>query len=268
MPVYKMIDTCASEFDSYVPYFYSTYEDENESIVSDKQKIIVLGSGPIRIGQGVEFDYSTVHAIWTIRAAGYEAIIINNNPETVSTDYTTSDKLYFEPLAVEDVMNIIELEKPLGVIVSFGGQTAINLCAPLTELGVPIVGTANEAIERAENRDAFERLMEKLCIPRPEGKAVTDVESGVRAAAKISYPVLVRPSYVLGGRAMQIVSGEESLRRYLRTAVEIDESRPVLVDKYIIGKELEVDAVCDGENVFIPGIMEHVERTGIHSGDS
>ncbi|MEG2234250.1 MAG: carbamoyl-phosphate synthase large subunit [Oscillospiraceae bacterium] len=268
MPVYKMIDTCASEFDSYVPYFYSTYEEENESIVSDKEKIIVLGSGPIRIGQGVEFDYSTVHAVWTIRDAGYEAIVINNNPETVSTDYTTSDKLYFEPLAVEDVMNIITLENPMGVVVSLGGQTAINLCEPLTKLGVPIIGTANEAIDRAENRDSFEKIMNKLEIPQPNGKAVTDIDSGVRAAEKIGYPVLVRPSYVLGGRGMQVVNSEQSLRRYLQTAVEIDESRPVLVDKYITGKELETDAICDGTDVFLPGIMQHVERTGIHSGDS
>ncbi len=267
-PVYKMIDTCASEFSSYVPYFYSTYETENESVVSDKEKIIVLGSGPIRIGQGVEFDYSTVHAVWTIRELGYEAIVINNNPETVSTDYTTSDKLYFEPLAIEDVMNIISLEKPKGVIVSLGGQTAINLCEPLDRLGVPIIGTGNAAIDRAENRDSFEKIMNELKIPQPNGQAVTDIEAGVRAAKEIGYPVLVRPSYVLGGRAMQIVNCEKSLRRYLQTAVEVDESRPVLVDKYIIGKELEVDAVCDKRDVFIPGIMQHVERTGIHSGDS
>ena len=267
-PVYKMIDTCASEFDSYVPYFYSTYEDENESIVSDKKKIIVLGSGPIRIGQGVEFDYSTVHAIWSIRNAGYEAIIINNNPETVSTDYTTSDKLYFEPLTVEDVMNVIELEKPQGIVVSLGGQTAINLAPPLDALGVPIIGTDVAAIDKAENRDSFEKIMTELGIPQPTGQAVTDIEEGVKVADSIGYPVLVRPSFVLGGRAMQIVANEESLRHYLQTAVEINTEQPVLVDKYIMGKELEVDAICDGENVFVPGIMEHVERTGVHSGDS
>lgn len=267
-PVYKMIDTCASEFSSYVPYFYSTYETENESIVSDKKKIIVLGSGPIRIGQGVEFDYSTVHAIWSIRRAGYEAIIINNNPETVSTDYTTSDKLYFEPLTVEDVMNIIHLEKPEGIVVSLGGQTAINLADPLHKLGVPIVGTDVKAIENAENRDSFEKIMTTLGIPQPNGEAVTNIEDGVKVAAKIGYPVLVRPSYVLGGRAMQIVSNEESLRHYLQSAVEINVDQPVLVDKYIMGRELEVDAICDGKDVFIPGIMEHVEKTGIHSGDS
>ena len=267
-PVYKMIDTCASEFSSYVPYFYSTYEQENESIVSEREKIVVLGSGPIRIGQGVEFDCSTVHAIWSIRAAGYEAIIINNNPETVSTDYTTSDKLYFEPLTVEDVMNVITLEKPKGIVVSLGGQTAINLAEPLHELGVPIIGTGVEAIRNAEDRGCFEKIMEELGIPQPEAEAVTDIEAGVRAAERIGYPVLVRPSYVLGGRAMQIVSNEERLRHYLQTAVEVNEDSPVLVDRYIMGRELEVDAICDGKDVFIPGIMEHVEKTGIHSGDS
>ena len=267
-PVYKMIDTCASEFSSYVPYFYSTYEAENESIVSDRKKIVVLGSGPIRIGQGVEFDYSTVHAIWSIRRAGYEAIIINNNPETVSTDYTTSDKLYFEPLTVEDVMNVIHLEKPDGIVVSLGGQTAINLAEPLHRLGVPIIGTDVQAIENAENRDSFEKIMTRLGIPQPNGEAVTNIEDGVTVAARIGYPVLVRPSYVLGGRAMQIVNNENALRHYLQTAVEINSDQPVLVDKYIMGKELEVDAICDGTDVFIPGIMEHVEKTGIHSGDS
>jgi carbamoyl-phosphate synthase large subunit len=267
-PVYKMIDTCAGEFSAYVPYFYSTYEDENESIISDRKKIIVLGSGPIRIGQGVEFDYSTVHAIWTIQRAGYQAIIINNNPETVSTDYTTSDKLYFEPLSVEDVMNIIEMEKPNGVIVTLGGQTAINLAEPLEKLGVKIIGTDVLAIDRAENRDSFEKVMTKLAIPQPKGQAVTNIADGCRVASEIGYPVLVRPSFVLGGRAMQIVNNEQSLKKYLQTAVEINVNQPVLVDKYISGKELEVDAICDGNDVFIPGIMEHVERTGIHSGDS
>lgn len=267
-PVYKMIDSCAGEFSSYVPYLYSTYEGENESIVTDRKKIVVLGSGPIRIGQGVEFDYSTVHAIWSIHKAGYEAIIINNNPETVSTDYTVSDKLYFEPLTVEDVMNVLHLENPVGIIVSLGGQTAINLAAPLHDLGVKIIGTDVQAIENAENRDSFEKIMTRLQIPQPKGEAVTDIETGVEVAARIGYPVLVRPSYVLGGRAMQIVSNEDSLRHYLQSAVEINVDQPVLVDKYIMGRELEVDAVCDGKDVFIPGIMEHVERTGIHSGDS
>ena len=267
-PVYKMIDTCAGEFASYVPYFYSTYEQENESTVSSRKKILVLGSGPIRIGQGVEFDYSTVHAIWTIKDAGYEAIIINNNPETVSTDYTISDKLYFEPLTVEDVMNVVELEKPDGIVVSLGGQTAINLAEPLSKLGVKIIGTDIDAINNAEDRKLFENIMNKVGIPQPEAEAVTDIEAGVAAANRIGYPVLVRPSFVLGGRAMQIVGNEETLRHYLRSAVEINEKSPVLVDKYIMGKELEVDAICDGKDVFIPGIMEHVERTGIHSGDS
>ena len=267
-PVYKMIDSCAGEVISDIPYFYSTYEDENESIPSDRKKIIVLGSGPIRIGQGVEFDYSTVHAVQTIKKSGYEAIIINNNPETVSTDYTTSDKLYFEPLTVEDVMNVVELEKPMGVIASLGGQTAINLAEGLMKRGVKLIGTDCEAIERAENRDSFEKIMEELQIPQPNGQAVTKIEDGIRAAEEIGYPVLVRPSYVLGGRAMEIVADEKGLRHYLKTAVEIDEDKPVLVDKYIIGKEVEVDAVCDGTDIFVPGIMEHVERTGIHSGDS
>ena len=267
-PVYKMIDTCASEFASYVPYFYSTYEEENESVVEDRKKVVVLGSGPIRIGQGVEFDYSTVHAVKTIKEAGYEAIIINNNPETVSTDYTTSDKLYFEPLCVEDVMNVIELEQPEGIIASLGGQTAINLAKPLEERGVKLIGTDTAAIERAENREAFEKLLLELEIPQPKGQAVTNIEDGVKAATNIGYPVLVRPSFVLGGRAMQIVAKEEQLRHYLKTAVEIDEDKPVLVDKYICGKEVEVDAICDGTDVFVPGIMELVERTGVHSGDS
>jgi len=268
VPVYKVIDTCGAEFESNISYFYSTYESENESIVSDKKKIIVLGSGPIRIGQGVEFDYSSVHAIKTIKASGFEAIIINNNPETVSTDYTTSDKLYFEPLCVEDVMNIINHEKPYGVIASLGGQTAINLAEPLRDRGVKLIGTDCDAIEKAENRDAFEKVLKALNIPQPEGQAVTKIEDGVAAAARIGYPVLVRPSFVLGGRAMQIVADEEGLRHYLKTAVEIDEDKPVLVDKYIKGKEVEVDAVCDGTDVFVPGIMELVERTGVHSGDS
>ena len=269
MPVYKMIDTCASEFESYIPYFYSTYSGiENESLISDRKKIIVLGSGPIRIGQGVEFDYSTVHAVKTIRNAGYEAIIINNNPETVSTDYTTSDKLYFEPLTTEDVMNIVTLENADGMVATLGGQTAVNLAESLTLHGVKLIGTDYSAIRRAEDRDEFEHLMESLNIPQPKGCAVTNIEDGVRNAAEIGYPVLVRPSFVLGGRAMQIVSKEKDLRHYLQTAVEIDADKPVLVDKYIRGKEIEVDAVCDGTDAFTPGIMELVERTGVHSGDS
>ncbi len=265
-PIYKMVDTCHTN--AYIPYFYSSYHDENASILTDKKKIIVLGAGPIRIGQGVEFDYSTVHAVTTIKNSGYEAIIINNNPETVSTDYTCSDKLYFEPLTTEDVMNIIEFEKPEGVIASLGGQTAINLAEPLMKHGIKIIGTDCAAIERAENRDSFEKVLKSLNIPQPQGKAVTNIEAGVAAANEIGYPVLVRPSFVLGGRAMQIVADEEQLRHYLKTAVEIDEDKPVLVDKYIFGKEVEIDAICDGKDVFVPGIMELVERTGIHSGDS
>ncbi len=266
VPVFKMVDTLRTG--KYIAYLYSSYTGENASRLTDKKKIVVLGAGPIRIGQGVEFDYSTVHAVQTIKRSGYEAIIINNNPETVSTDYTTADKLYFEPLTPEDVMAIIDFEKPEGVVASLGGQTAINLADPLNARGVKIIGTDCEAIDKAENRDLFEKLLEELNIPQPEGCAVTKIEDGVAAAKRIGYPVLVRPSFVLGGRAMQIVGNEEQLRYYLRNAVEIDEDKPVLVDKYIIGKEVEVDAICDGRNVFVPGIMELVERTGIHSGDS
>ena len=265
-PVFKMVDTCHTG--AYIPYFYSSYTGENASVLTDKKKIVVLGAGPIRIGQGVEFDYSTVHAVMTIKNAGYEAIIINNNPETVSTDYTTADKLYFEPLTPEDVMNIIEFEKPEGVVASLGGQTAINLAQPLTDRGVKIIGTDCAAIDKAEDRNAFENLLNELNIPRAKGRAVTKLEDGLAAAAEIGYPVLVRPSFVLGGRAMQIVANEEQLRHYLRTAVEIDEDKPVLVDKYIQGREVEIDAICDGRDVFVPGIMELVERTGVHSGDS
>lgn len=262
--------------DAHLPYLYSSYNGIDTQIPDSrfneydrkKEKILVLGAGPIRIGQGVEFDYSTVHAVWSLQKVGYEAIIINNNPETVSTDYTTSDKLYFEPLTVEDVMNVIERESPNGVIVSLGGQTAINLAEPIARLGVSIIGTDTQAIQNAEDRDCFKKIMDKIGIPQPESEAVTDIEAGVRAARQIGYPVLVRPSYVLGGRAMQIVSNEEDLRHYLHTAVDIDADRPVLVDKYIEGKELEVDAICDGRDVYVPGIMEHVEKTGIHSGDS
>ena len=267
-PVYKMIDTCASEFSSYVPYFYSTYAEENESIVSPARKVIVLGSGPIRIGQGVEFDYSTVHAVNTIRQMGYEAIVINNNPETVSTDYTTADKLYFEPLTTEDVMNVVQLEKPEGVIVTLGGQTAVNLAQSLHDRGVNIIGTDCEAIEKAENRDAFDAVIKSLSIPNPTGEAVTNIDDGIAAARRIGYPVLVRPSFVLGGRAMEIVAREEKLAQYLENAFAVDADKPVLIDKYVVGKEIEVDAICDGEQVYLPGIMELVERTGVHSGDS
>ena len=266
IPNFRMVDT--AHVGAYIPYFYSSYTGENQSRLTDKKKIVVLGAGPIRIGQGVEFDYSTVHAVTTIKRLGYEAIIINNNPETVSTDYTTADKLYFEPLTAEDVMNVIAFEKPEGVIASLGGQTAINLAAPLAERGVKIIGTDCDAIERAENRDAFEKILENLNIPQPKGQAVTNIKDGIRVAKEVGYPVLVRPSFVLGGRAMQLVANENQLRHYLRTAVEIDEDKPVLVDHYIEGKEVEVDAICDGRDVFVGGIMELVERTGIHSGDS
>ncbi len=266
IPTFRMVDT--AHVGAYTPYFYSSYTGENQSILTNRKKVVVLGAGPIRIGQGVEFDYSTVHAVNTIRNSGYEAIIINNNPETVSTDYTTSDKLYFEPLTVEDVMNVIEFEKPEGVIASLGGQTAINLAEPLAARGVKIIGTDCQAIERAENRDSFEKILSSLGIPQPQGQAVTKIEDGVKVAERIGYPVLVRPSFVLGGRAMQLVGNEKQLRHYLRTAVEIDEDKPVLVDHYIQGKEVEVDAICDGHDVFVAGIMELVERTGVHSGDS
>ncbi len=265
-PVYRMVDTCHTG--AYIPYFFSSYTGAEQSVVSGKEKKIVLGSGPIRIGQGIEFDYSTVHAVQTIKEHGYEAIIINNNPETVSTDYTTADKLYFDPLTVEDVMNVLHHEGEADLIATLGGQTAINLARPLLDRGVKLIGTGVEAIEKAENREYFEELLHSLNIPQPAGRAVTNIEDGLAAANSVGYPVLVRPSFVLGGRAMQIVSNDDQLKRYLREAVEIDEDKPVLVDHYIMGKEVEVDAICDGTNVFVPGIMELVERTGVHSGDS
>lgn len=267
-PVYKSMDTCAGEFKSNIPYLYSTYESENESIVSDRQKVVVLGSGPIRIGQGVEFDFSTVHAVWAIQEAGYEAIIINNNPETVSTDYTLSDKLYFEPLTFEDVMNVIDYENPIGVVVALGGQTAINLADDLDKAGVKILGSSAKSIALAEDRDQFIEVLNKLQIPMPEGSAVFDLKAGKKAAKEIGYPVLVRPSFVLGGRMMHIVYDEKSLEGFLNEAFALNTKHPVLIDKYIVGKESEVDAICDGKNVFIPGIMEHIEKAGVHSGDS
>ncbi|GGH74651.1 carbamoyl-phosphate synthase large subunit [Pullulanibacillus pueri] len=268
MPVYKMVDTCAAEFESETPYYYSTYEEENESVCSEKESVLVLGSGPIRIGQGVEFDYATVHTVWAIKEAGYESIIINNNPETVSTDFSVSDKLYVEPLTIEDVMHVIELEKPVGVIVQFGGQTALNLASELEARGVKILGTSLEAMDEAEDRDKFERLMARLNIAQPEGKTAFSIDEALRIAKRIGYPVLVRPSYVLGGRAMEIVYNEEELSHYMRNAVKINPQHPVLVDRYLLGTEVEVDAISDGETVFIPGIMEHIERAGVHSGDS
>ncbi|MBD8496792.1 carbamoyl-phosphate synthase large subunit [Paenibacillus arenosi] len=267
-PVYKMVDTCAAEFEATTPYYYSTYEMENEVVQSTKEKVLVLGSGPIRIGQGIEFDYSTVHAVWAIQDAGYEAVIINNNPETVSTDFSTSDRLYFEPLFFEDVMNVIEQEKPVGVIVQFGGQTAINLAAPLAKAGVRIIGTSLESIDEAEDRKKFEALLSRLNIAQPKGKTVTSVDEAVGTAQSLGYPVLVRPSYVLGGRAMEIVYSDEELLNYMEHAVQINPEHPVLIDRYMLGKEVEVDAICDGETVLIPGVMEHVERAGVHSGDS
>lgn len=267
-PVYKMVDTCAAEFESTTPYFYGTYEEENESIVSKKEKIIVLGSGPIRIGQGVEFDYATVHAVWAIQKAGYEAIIVNNNPETVSTDFSISDKLYFEPLTEEDVMNIINLEQPKGVVVQFGGQTAINLADKLAKHGVKILGTTLEDLNRAENRKEFEALLNQINVPQPKGKTATSAKEALENARDIGYPVVVRPSYVLGGRAMEIVHNDAELENYMNEAVKASPEHPVLVDRYLTGKEIEVDAICDGETVIIPGIMEHIERAGVHSGDS
>ncbi|MCP3771921.1 carbamoyl-phosphate synthase large subunit [Paenibacillus sp. MZ04-78.2] len=267
-PVYKMVDTCAAEFEATTPYYYSTYETEDEVKETTKQKVVVLGSGPIRIGQGIEFDYSTVHAVWAIQKAGYEAVIINNNPETVSTDFNTSDRLYFEPLFFEDVMNVIEREQPIGVIVQFGGQTAINLAAPLVKAGVRILGTDLENIDAAEDRKKFEALLRQLDIAQPPGGTVSSVGEAVGMASRFGYPVLVRPSYVLGGRAMEIVYSDEELLSYMEYAVKINPEHPVLIDRYMLGKEVEVDAICDKETVLIPGIMEHVERAGVHSGDS
>jgi carbamoyl-phosphate synthase large subunit len=268
VPVYKMVDTCASEFESETPYYYGTYEEENESVVTERKSVVVLGSGPIRIGQGIEFDYATVHSVQAIKEAGYEAIIINNNPETVSTDFSISDKLYFEPLTIEDVMSVINLEQPIGVVVQFGGQTAINLAAKLVENGVKILGTSLEDLDRAEDRNKFELALNRLNIPMPLGKTALSVEEALVIAGDIGYPVLVRPSYVLGGRAMEIVYYEEELLHYMKNAVKINPEHPVLIDRYLTGKEIEVDAICDGENVLIPGIMEHIERAGVHSGDS
>src|SRR5699024_7385869 len=267
-PVYKMVDTCAAEVESKAPYFYSAYENENESRVSDKEKILVLGSGPIRIGQGLEFDYATVHSIFAIQEMGYEAIIMNNNPETVSTDFSISDKLYFEPLTLEDVMHVVELEYSLGVIVQFGGQTAINLASGLEKRGVKILGTSLSAIDRAEDRNQFEGLLEELDLSRPKGKAVSDKSLVIPTAKEIGYPVLVRPSYVIGGSQMEIVHDEEELTRYLNKTPVISKDKPLLVDQYIVGVEVDIDAVSDGETTVVAGIMEHIERAGVHSGDS
>lgn len=267
-PVYKLVDTCAAEFEAATPYYYSSYEQEDEVEVSTRPKVVVLGSGPIRIGQGIEFDYCSVHSVWGLQELGYETIIINNNPETVSTDFDTADKLYFEPLTVEDVLHVIEKEQPLGVIVQFGGQTAINLAAKLEAAGVKILGTSVQSIDLAEDREKFAALLAKLGIPQTEGKAVFSVTEGVEWARQLGYPLVVRPSYVLGGRNMEIVQKEEELVHYLTTAVEITPEHPVLIDRYLLGREVEVDAIGDGKDIFIPGIMAHVERAGVHSGDS
>jgi len=265
---YRMVDTCAGEFAATTPYYYSSYGEEDELVPSDREKVIVLGSGPIRIGQGIEFDYCSVHSAWSIRESGREAIVINNNPETVSTDPDTSDRLFFEPLTLENVVNVVEAEKPLGVVVQFGGQTAINLAKPLADCGVRILGTAVADIDRAEDREKFDALLEELGIPRPQGSMARNQSEAKAIAAKLGFPVLVRPSYVLGGRAMEIVHSEDELAAYLAEAVRISPEHPVLVDRYLVGREVEVDAVCDGERVLIPGIMEHLERAGVHSGDS
>lgn len=267
-PSYKIVDTCAAEFEAATPYYYSTYAQEDEVEVSNKRKVMVLGSGPIRIGQGVEFDYCSVHSVWALRQMGIESIIVNNNPETVSTDFDTADRLYFEPLTPEDVLNIIDKEKPEGVIVQFGGQTAINLANSLEKAGVKVFGTSVDDIDRAEDRERFDELLEEISIPRPQGTSVTNVEDAVTAANEIGYPVVVRPSYVLGGRAMEIVYSETELIDYMGRAVKVTPEHPVLVDRYMQGTEVEVDAISDGTEVLIPGIMEHIERAGVHSGDS
>ncbi|WP_250278737.1 carbamoyl-phosphate synthase large subunit [[Clostridium] colinum] len=268
IPVYKMVDTCAGEFEAVTPYYYSTYDEENEAIPTDNKKVMVIGSGPIRIGQGIEFDYCSVRSIMSLKDEGIETIIVNNNPETVSTDFDTSDKLYFEPLTEEDVLNIVEQEKPSGVILQFGGQTAIKLANFFDEMDIPILGTKPEQIDMAEDREKFDEILESLGIIRPKGKGVWSVEEGVKIANNLGFPVLVRPSYVLGGQGMEITYEEEGLIKYLTDAFEKDSKNPVLIDRYINGRELEVDAICDGEDVFIPGIMEHLERAGVHSGDS
>jgi carbamoyl-phosphate synthase large subunit len=267
-PVYKMVDTCSGEFEAVTPYYYSCYEKEDENILSEDKKIVVIGSGPIRIGQGVEFDYCSVHGVWAIKDAGYQSIIINNNPETVSTDFDTSDKLYFESLYIDDVLNVIREENPYGVIVQFGGQTSINLAKRLEESGVNILGTKYESIDLAEDRDKFRNFLEGLGIKSPEGYAAKNLEESYAAAEKIGYPVVVRPSYVIGGRAMRVVHNKESLTEYMTHAIDMSKETTILIDKYVYGTEIEVDAICDGEDILIPGIMEHIEKTGVHSGDS
>jgi len=268
VPPFKMVDTCAAEFEAVTPYYYSTYETEDEVVRAEQRRVIVIGAGPIRIGQGIEFDYCTVHAVWALREEGFQSIIINNNPETVSTDFDISDKLYFEPITEEDVLHIIERENPVGVVVQFGGQTAINLSGVLHANGVPILGTDFDGIDLAEDRDRFERLLNEIGIPKPPGRGVASIEQAVEVASEIGYPVLVRPSYVLGGRAMEICYSDEELLSYMHLAADVSPRHPILVDKYLVGRELEVDLMCDGEDALIPGIMEHIERAGVHSGDS
>jgi carbamoyl-phosphate synthase large subunit len=267
-PVYKMVDTCSGEFEAETPYYYSCYEEENENVITDNKKILVIGSGPIRIGQGIEFDYCCVHGVWGLKEAGYEAIIINNNPETVSTDFDTADKLYFEPLYIDDVMNVIKQEKPEGVIVQFGGQTSLNLSEKLHNRGVKIIGTSFESIDLAEDREKFRDFLEELNVPSPKGLIVGTVEEAIEGAAQIGFPLVVRPSYVIGGRAMEVVYDSIGLGKYMTEAISLNNARPILMDKYVRGTEIEVDAICDGEDILIPGIMEHIEKTGVHSGDS
>ncbi len=268
LPVYKMVDTCSGEFDAKTPYYYSCYEQEDENVIADQKKILVLGSGPIRIGQGIEFDYSCVHGVWAIKEAGYQSLMINNNPETVSTDFDIADKLYFESLYIDNIMNIIRAEKPEGVIVQLGGQTSVNLAEGLTKNGVNILGTSFESMDLAEDREKFGNFLDKLNIPSPTGNAVTSVEEALQTVEKIGYPVVVRPSYVIGGRAMEVVHDDEGLIRYMEEAVGLSSKHPVLIDRYVRGTEIEVDAISDGEDILIPGIMEHIEKTGVHSGDS
>ena len=266
---YKMVDTCAAEFEAATPYYYSVFGRENEAVeTSGKKKVLVLGSGPIRIGQGIEFDFCSVHCTWAFKKEGFETIIINNNPETVSTDFDIADKLYFEPLTPEDVENVVNIEKPDGAVVQFGGQTAIKLTEALMKMGVPILGTSAENVDAAEDRELFDAILEECQIPRPKGHTVFTAEEGIKAANELGYPVLVRPSYVLGGQGMQIAINDEDVEKYIGIINRYTQEHPILVDKYLVGKEIEVDAVCDGEDILIPGIMEHIERAGIHSGDS
>ena len=266
---YKMVDTCAAEFEAETPYYYSVFGRENEAVeTSGKKKVLVLGSGPIRIGQGIEFDFCSVHCTWAFKKEGFETIIINNNPETVSTDFDIADKLYFEPLTPEDVENVVNIEKPDGAVVQFGGQTAIKLTEALMKMGVPILGTSAENVDAAEDRELFDAILEECQIPRPKGHTVFTAEEGIKAANELGYPVLVRPSYVLGGQGMQIAINDEDVEKYIGIINRYTQEHPILVDKYLVGKEIEVDAVCDGEDILIPGIMEHIERAGIHSGDS